>query len=485
MLLMLVQFSLSATLHVPGEYLRIQSAIYASVNGDTVLVGPGTYKESICFVGKNIVVRSSYGPDRTSIVTGYPVHYTCVYFIDGEDSTAVLEGFTINNMGSDSDSGGDEPLTQYGGGIYIENSSPTIRNNVIQHCRANSGGGGVYSRNSSPILVGNTIYDCAIGEGNGGGVCLRGDDGVNSIQLIGNTISQNRLIGFGAGIYISGAQNGVDIIGNDISDNGDYGCYYGGGIYIFGSGADSASTLLGNRISGNYASQIGGGIYCRNASALISLGNVISDNQALVGAGLRLSRTSTYIGNTTFSENVSLETTFGSAAILALHCDSLVIVNSILWGNISHGGLSNTIRIYDTYLSVEYSDIEGGLDSIWADSFSVINWGTGNLDVDPLFEVGPLSAFHLSESSPCIDAGNPAAEYNDPEDPFNPGYALWPAMWDTSGTTWEHMEGVEWTTSYLSKRRKVLQFQVSFSGAILTHSHLPVLSASEFLKPVP
>ncbi|MCK4671299.1 MAG: T9SS type A sorting domain-containing protein, partial [Candidatus Aegiribacteria sp.] len=39
--------------------------------------------------------------------------------------------------------------------------------------------------------------------------------------------------------------------------------------------------------------------------------------------------------------------------------------------------------------------------------------------------------YHLSYGSPCIDAGNPDWEYNDPEDPFNPGYALWPAM----GTT--------------------------------------------------
>jgi hypothetical protein len=43
---------------------------------------------------------------------------------------------------------------------------------------------------------------------------------------------------------------------------------------------------------------------------------------------------------------------------------------------------------------------------------------------------GPLSDFHLDPGipSPCIDAGDPAEMYNDPEDPMTPGYALWPSL---------------------------------------------------------
>jgi hypothetical protein len=63
---------------------------------------------------------------------------------------------------------------------------------------------------------------------------------------------------------------------------------------------------------------------------------------------------------------------------------------------------------------VTYSDVEGG----WAD--------TGNVDTDPFFD-GTLS-FFLSDSSPCIDAGNPDSVYNDIEDPMSPGYALWPSL---------------------------------------------------------
>jgi hypothetical protein len=69
-----------------------------------------------------------------------------------------------------------------------------------------------------------------------------------------------------------------------------------------------------------------------------------------------------------------------------------------------------------------------GQDSIHSDPQATLYWGPGNIDIDPQFETGPLGDYHLSYGSPCIDAGNPAWEYNDPEDPFNPGYALWPAM---------------------------------------------------------
>jgi hypothetical protein len=51
--------------------------------------------------------------------------------------------------------------------------------------------------------------------------------------------------------------------------------------------------------------------------------------------------------------------------------------------------------------------------------------GEGNIDHDPLLE--NEENFILSSTSPCIDAGNPNTTYYDPEDPNNPGFALYPA----------------------------------------------------------
>ena len=56
---------LSDTLYVPDDYLTIQEAIDAAVNGDTVLVAPGTYAENIDFKGKAITVTSEQGDLNT------------------------------------------------------------------------------------------------------------------------------------------------------------------------------------------------------------------------------------------------------------------------------------------------------------------------------------------------------------------------------------------------------------------------------------
>ena len=46
-------------------FCRIQDAIGAAVDGDTVLVSPGTYTETINLIGKAMTLRSSDGPAVT------------------------------------------------------------------------------------------------------------------------------------------------------------------------------------------------------------------------------------------------------------------------------------------------------------------------------------------------------------------------------------------------------------------------------------
>ncbi|HWW60827.1 MAG TPA: hypothetical protein VN181_05605, partial [Thermoanaerobaculia bacterium] len=48
-------------LRVPERFASIQAAVVASVNGDVVLVAPGTYRESLDLLGKQITVRGSGG----------------------------------------------------------------------------------------------------------------------------------------------------------------------------------------------------------------------------------------------------------------------------------------------------------------------------------------------------------------------------------------------------------------------------------------
>ena len=198
--------AVAATLLVPGDYPSIQSAINAAVDGDTVLVSPGQYQETVNFLGKAIVARSTSGPAATLIYT--PSGYTCAYFGNGEGRDSVLEGFWLrNNWGdkpSPSHGGGSR---QDGGGCYILDSSPTIRGNWIKDCEIEgpgADGGGIYISGGSPLIEGNEItnntgYGSTIAKG--GGIYCAGD----SSEIIGNIISQNEASD-GAGIYCGGAR---------------------------------------------------------------------------------------------------------------------------------------------------------------------------------------------------------------------------------------------------------------------------------------
>jgi parallel beta-helix repeat protein len=111
-------------------------------NGDTILVSPGTYFESINFLGKAITVASSDGAAVTTIFgSGGPV----VRFASDEGHGSVLRGFTITNGFSFS-----------GAGIQISSASPVVENNVIsgnQGCEAL----GIQLEFSSAIVRHNTI----------------------------------------------------------------------------------------------------------------------------------------------------------------------------------------------------------------------------------------------------------------------------------------------------------------------------------------
>ncbi len=66
----------SGVIRVPGDYASIQAAIDAAGDGDTVLVGPGTYQGGLTITGKSITLASLY------LTTGDP-KYIANTIIDG------------------------------------------------------------------------------------------------------------------------------------------------------------------------------------------------------------------------------------------------------------------------------------------------------------------------------------------------------------------------------------------------------------------
>lgn len=174
------------TICVPADSATIQAGIDGAVHGDTVLVADGIYtgegNRNLDFLGKAIVVRSENGPEVTVISCGNSGRG--VHFHNGEISLARLEGLTIRYGKL---SGNDEN----GGGILIEDSSPTISNCIILGNRILSwDGGGIYAQRSSAVIS-NCIITGNVCAHFGGGLCsIR-----SSLSVINCTIAHNQATG--------------------------------------------------------------------------------------------------------------------------------------------------------------------------------------------------------------------------------------------------------------------------------------------------
>jgi predicted outer membrane repeat protein len=374
------------TFHVPADTALIQDAIFASYQGDTVLVDIGSYPENINFWGRRIVLTSNYihSADTAHIYQtiidggGATSGQSVVSMVGAEDSLSILAGLTLTNGYCSAN---------HGGGITIKNHSyPIISNCWIQH---NSGpesharGVGIFCSASSP-----TIENCRILN--------------NSITTNGNYDH------FGGGAYIANSSE-PNFYHCEIRDNqiafSIYGRNYGGGAYC----NNSSPVFRSCRFSGNSADH-GGGIEITDESNAIIHNSYFSYNTARsAGGALYLAHSDPQLINNTISRNSA---GFNGGGIFSTNSDP-VIMNMILWEDSAPSGAEIEV-LTGPPLNVTYCDVQGG----WA--------GTGNIDLDPIFD--DTLHFYLSDTSPCIDAGNPDPAFNDPEDPSNPGFALWPAM---------------------------------------------------------
>ena len=373
--LILSTFLAAAIINVPVDQPTIQAGINIAVDTDTVLVQPGTYLENINYNGKLITVASLFLTTQdTTYISSTTIDGNSsdrvVIFVNGEDSTTVLCGFTISN-GSAS----------FGGGIYCSySSSPSLENLTITGNTATTGGGIFCDNYSSPSLQNLTITGNTATTG-GGIFC----DNYSSPSLQNVAISGNSASGDyadGGGIYCLYNSNpslvNVTISGNSATDSG-------GGIYCYQSGP----SLQNVTISSNSATGAGGGIFCITYSSP-SLQNVtISGNSANFGGGIFCGTySSPSLQNVTISGNSA--TTNGGG--ISSFDSNLILINSILWND-----LPQEIYISSSSITATYSDIEGG----WT--------GTGNIDSDPLFVDPGSGDYHLQSISPCVDAGDPAS----------------------------------------------------------------------------
>jgi serine protease len=271
----------AATIRVPQDAPTIQEGINSAVNGDTVLVAPGTYFERIAFHGKAITVQSEQGPAVT-IIDGRHNFGSVVTFQFGETPASRLSGFTIQNG-----------RASFGAGIFIQGVSPQIDNNIIAHNEADAGAG-ILMTGSSAVIEGNDILDNrtvnSTGFG-GGGILIHEARGarISRNRILRNSVTADR----GGGVSLSGP-NTVTFLDNLVSGNS---ASFGGGIFI--DGAVTEAQIIQNLIVGNSASSAGGGIaWSLSGSRLIN--NTIADND---GSGLALDF-APFVGDALIANNI-------------------------------------------------------------------------------------------------------------------------------------------------------------------------------------
>ena len=276
-------------INVPGNQPTIQAGINAASTGDTVLVAQNTYYENINFLGKGIVVASHYilNKDATyitsTIINGsnptYPDSASCVSFKSGEDSTSVLQGFTITGGTGTKWVDPNNPSYTWrgGGGVFTFTTSPVIRNNLIIYNEVTntSGvngaqGGGTLSYGGNPLILNNVIM---MNEARyGAGIVIDYSGGIIKNNIIyKNTGGQD----YGGGGFWS-IGNGAHpiilennhIVENSVTGSGSYGGK-GGAMFVW----MGTVTALNNIIWGNTQSH-GGPIAEISGYALISYSNV-------------------------------------------------------------------------------------------------------------------------------------------------------------------------------------------------------------------
>jgi len=397
-------------IHVPGDYPTIQQGINHATPGDTVLVAEGTYYEQINFMGKKpLMVASRFLMDGdTSHISNTVIdgsHLTdldnssVVYFLNGEDTTSIICGFTIQNGKGTYES--QYWLCRAGGGVWISGSGAKIINNRIVNNTVDDAqgngkrtfGAGISTdmqESSNWVVIANNYIEknTAISddfEASSAGMLI-----CCNCRIINNIISENTCInldsyadagGIGTWADLNWTTNITNVIQNNIIKNNTIQGYnaYGGGVFLQGVQA----IFSNNEVSSNEAIATGeslggaGGIYLiRLKEGSVVKNNVIKENSSNLWGGGLFVETFSSIPNPALvqiEDNYFIDNVAENGGAFVVNDVPVTLQNNVFSGNhaVSRGGAANLINsgslpyihpvtIINNSFSLNNADISGG-----------------------------------------------------------------------------------------------------------------------------
>ncbi|MHC5110736.1 MAG: S8 family serine peptidase [Planctomycetota bacterium] len=363
-------------------FCTIQYAVNHSLDGDTIILAPGTYtgeeNRNIDFAGRLLRLTSA-DPSNPAVVgaTVIDCEYMgrAFFFHNGETQDAIVDGITITRGLS---AVGSTPSPFVGGAIYCKQSSPVIRRCVISSGLVAPtiffffGGGGLFCEQSDAL-----IEDCHF-SGNlspaFGGAAYFYDNSHATVR--GCTFSDN-FAGFG-GAVACGASSSPQFDRCVFRDNTAAGNGNGGAMTLWGESHPEIRSCL---FDANVAGAAGGAVFMTSDCVPSIVASTLYGNQADDGG-----------------------------AVAASTRSMPFISSSVLWNNGDGSGLNQLAAELESVLSVQYSDVQGGEEAIQLEFGASVDWGFGNLDVDPDLLDPAGGMFELTSTSPAANAGDPDLE---------------------------------------------------------------------------
>jgi len=428
-----------------ADFDNIQDAIYAASDGDEIVVMEGMYYEhSINMLGKSILIEGSMNTEGELLTVVHANWQGSVFVCDsGETASTVLKNLLITGGSAFS-----------GGGMYIEESAPSLVGCTFMNNYALNGfGGGMCIIDGTLSLV-DCTFTGNIG-GVGGGVYNQPEYGsTHEVRgcLFQNNHAVNEEYGHGGGLIHSRGFLDIsrcDFVNNSATGGGGgmsefatdglliHNCTFTGNSAQGGGGLDTGGiggcTIISSTFNGNHSTMYGGGIQSASPSLYIInsrltnnvadlLGGAVlmlyADQQPAMFVNCMIDNNTTYAG-ATVSVHGTIATKFVHTTIINNNGPGLYlegwegqqvdVQNSIVWGNTP---VSISV-MGELAVDVRFSDIEGGWD------------GKGNINANPLITFREGSVIFDSES-PCIDTGSDsllpidALDLDDDGDLFEP-----------------------------------------------------------------